>query len=357
MSLKELIADTQKEIAGSRTKNRLTVQISYAIQLIMDFYSTDFLVMMDYIEDVSIICDPSSPSGIHLYQIKTKSADKQYQLSTVINEKWYQKLYKNAQKYGDYVASASVVCNTDIVSSRKTVFHNEKTSLNEDAIQKNIQKIKVAIAEDQKIDEKDVDLSKFYFVRSTLSTKGHKQEVEHEFENFLLSYDSQLQVATVKSIYKIIYDELDEKFNNEIDEECSDVQEIYNRKGIEGQKIKSIISCGLAIQIPTLEKLFTDYNITSISERKRYSSIYTKIKLDMYSNMTIFINLKRTIQSIINDANNFGIDDMSSMLIYVYKEIIQKDLAPEAYREEYYLKMLIMILIYRYCYGGENECI
>ena len=54
MSLKDRISESQKEIAGSRTKNRLTVQISYAIQLIMDFYSTDFLVMMDYIEDVSI---------------------------------------------------------------------------------------------------------------------------------------------------------------------------------------------------------------------------------------------------------------------------------------------------------------
>ena len=69
MSLKDRISESQKEIAGSRTKNRLTVQISYAIQLIMDFYSTDFLVMMDYIEDVSIICNPDAPSEIHLYQI------------------------------------------------------------------------------------------------------------------------------------------------------------------------------------------------------------------------------------------------------------------------------------------------
>ena len=77
MSLKDMISESQKEIAGSRTKNRLTVQVSYAIQLIMDFYSTDFLVMMDYIEDISIICNPDAPSEIHLYQVKTKSSDKQ----------------------------------------------------------------------------------------------------------------------------------------------------------------------------------------------------------------------------------------------------------------------------------------
>lgn len=70
MSLSDIISGTHKEIAGSRTKNRLTVQISYAIQLIIDFYSTDFLIMMDYIEDVSVISDPDNPSAIHLYQVK-----------------------------------------------------------------------------------------------------------------------------------------------------------------------------------------------------------------------------------------------------------------------------------------------
>lgn len=34
--------------------------------------------MMDYIEDVAVISDPAQPSAIHLYQVKTKSSDKQY---------------------------------------------------------------------------------------------------------------------------------------------------------------------------------------------------------------------------------------------------------------------------------------
>ena len=198
MPLSDIISSTNKEIAGSRTKNRLTVQISYAIQLIMEFYSTDFLIMMDYIEDVSIISDPETPSSIHLYQVKTKSSDKQYLLSAVIGDKWFQKLYKNAQKYGEYLGSASVVCNTDIVTSfskqNSEVFANAKTVLDDKAIQGNINKIRKAIADDQKVDEADIDLSKFYFVRSTLSTKGHKEEAEHQFQNFLFKQDGDLQV-------------------------------------------------------------------------------------------------------------------------------------------------------------------
>lgn len=232
MSLSNVISREHKEITGSRTKNRLTVQISYAIELIMDYYKTDFLVMMDYIEDVSVICNPDNPAAIHLYQIKTKSSDKQYLLSTVVSEKWFQKLYVNAKKYGEYTESAAVVCNTDVVSSGVSIFPNEKTSLDDASVQSNVQKIKKAIAKDQKINASDVDLSKFYFIRSTLSTKGHKEETEHKFQDFLLAQDPELQVATAKSIYTLLYSALDSKFNQEISENSTDINEIFDRKGL-----------------------------------------------------------------------------------------------------------------------------
>lgn len=355
MSLENMITDSHKEIAGSRSKNRLTVQISYAIQLIMEFYSTDFLVMMDYIEDVSVIQDPINPSEIHLYQVKTKSSEKQYLLSTVIKDEWFQKLYSNALKYQNYVASAAVVCNTDVVNSGSEVFPNKKTSLDEASIQNNIKKIRSAIAKNQGIQEDDVQLSKYYFIRSTLSTKGHKEEVEYEFENFLLKQDPDLQVATAKSVYRLLYDQLDEKFNNEINEDCTDLQEIYSEKGIDGQSIKDMIACGLAIQIPSLDKLLLDYSISAVSEKRKYVSHYAQIKMDMYSNMSLFIEMKKALFAYIVETNQDGIEDMQGILSVVYEKACSSNLIPESYSEEHYLKLLIMILIYRYCYGGELQ--
>lgn len=354
MSLGSMITNSHKEIAGSRTKNRLTVQISYAIQLIMEFYSSDFLVMMDYIEDVSIICNPSDPSEIHLYQVKTKASDKQYLLSAIIKDEWYQKLYRNALKYHGFVSSASVVCNTDVINDAIEVFPNRKTSLEEASIENNIKKIRSAIAKSQGIKEIEVELSNYYFIRSTLSTKGHKEEVEYEFQNFLLNKDPELQVATVKSIYKLLYDDLDGKFNNEINENCTDIQEIFREKGILGQEIKNMISCGLAIQIPSLDKLFSDFCITSVLERRLYSSQFTQIKMDMYSSMSLFVEMKKDLYSYIIETNQEGIDDMQSILSTVYEKAVESHVISEVYKDEYYLKMLIMILIYRYCYGGEG---
>lgn len=354
MSLENIITDTHKEIVGSRTKNRLTVQISYAMQLIMDFYSTDFLIMMDYIEDISVICNPADPSEINLYQVKTKSSDKQYQLSAIIKDEWYQKLYNNAQKYQGFIGSAAVVCNTDVVCAQKEVFPNARTSLEEKSIKENIKKIRAAIAKSRDVSEDEIDLSQYYFVRSNLSTKGHKEEMEHQFQNFLLTKDSELQVATVKSIYNLLYAELDTKFNNEINEDCTDIQEIFCKKGVDGQNIKDMIACGLAIQIPSLEKLFSDFDIVSVLERKRYAIYYKQIKMDMYSDMNVFVEAKKNLLALIAEVNENGIDDMPNILISVYEQAIERSLISEAYSNESYLKLLIMILTYRYCYGGDK---
>lgn len=356
MSLDSIISSAHKEIVGSRTKNRLTVQISYAIQLIMDFYSTDFLVMMDYIEDISIITDPENPAAIHLYQVKTKSSDKQYRMTTVISEKWFQKLYGNAQKYDEYVGSASVVCNTDVVTSAGIeVFPNKKTALTDTTIQTNIQKLRKAIATDQGVDEKDIDLSKFFFVRTSLSTKGHKEEAEYKFQDFLFKQDPDLQVATAKSIFSFLYGRLDTKFNNEISDVCTDTKEIYDKKGLTSAEIKEVISCGLAVQIPSKDQLFSEFNIRSIQSKRKYSSCYSRIKIDMYSDSIGFINLKKLISKTIATACTDGIDELPALLDEVHDKIAENEGIPTVYNDEHYLKMLIMILAFKYCNGGDNE--
>ena len=353
MSLLALIESNEKEIYGSRAKNRLTVQISYAIQLIMEFFSYEYIVLMDYIEDVSIICDPADPSKIHMYQIKTKTPGKTYKLTTVLEEKWFEKLYANALKYGKYVASASLVCNTDIEVSGKSIFPNEQTLLSDPTIQKNIEKIRNAIANDQGIPPVDVDLSKFCFIRSQLSTQGHKDEVEHSFSDFLYEKDPNLQVATVKAIYQFLYGELDARFNCEIDNNCTDANEILVRKGLSSSKVNEIISCGLNIQLPDLDKLFSVFKITSISERRKLAASASKLKMDMHSNLSVFIELKKVIYQMICSNNESGIDSIPELYDVVYHAAFDSDDISNVYKEEHFLKLLIMNMIYKYSIGGE----
>lgn len=354
MSLKEQIEMNKNDISGSRTKNRLTVQISYAMQLIMEYYSMDYVILMDYIEDVVIIENPEEPTGIHLYQVKTKSTDKQYLLTTVIKDEWFQKLYKNAQKFIGNVEEASLVCNTDIVHKQENIFTNERNCIDDYKDNTNVKKIVKAIAEDLKVSEDEVDLSRFYFVKSNLSTKRHKDEVEHQFENFLLKEDAELQIATSRAIFRTIYDELDAKFNWELDENCSDIDEIFKKKGIISTDINAAIATGLAVQLPDTNQLFNSFKITSVREIREFTQRYSLIKMDMFSKKEVLINTKKYIISTIEETINAGVDEFPDILETVYEKCKDDENLSVAYSEEYYLKMLIMLLTYKYCYGGDS---
>jgi len=73
--------------------------------------------------------------------------------------------------------------------------------------------------------------------------------------------------------------------------------------------------------------------------------------MDMYSNMTSFVNLKKSIWESVEAANQSGMDTMEDILDETLK-LLQDKTVSDAYNEEYYIKLLSMILIFKYCYGG-----
>ncbi len=315
----------------------------------------DYIILMDYIEDVAVIESPDNPSKLHLYQLKTKSSDRQYSLATVISDEWFLKLYKNAMKYQQFVGEAAVVCNTDIVKGSETVFHNEKNNLGELSHNENVQKIIHAIAADMKISEDDVDLSHFCFIKSTLSTKGHKEEVEHQFEDFLLEKSPDLQVATARSLFRVIYNELGNKFNNEVDSECSDIDEIFRKKGFKGEDIESYISNGLAIQLPSTDKLYSLFDISSIREIQKYNRQYQQLKIDMYSDKGLLSNTRKKVSDVINQFLESGVENQSTLLTETYAKCLSDDVFPVAFSDEHYMKMMMMIMIYKLLFSVPEE--
>lgn len=348
MSLKQEIEKSHKEIYGSRSKNRLSLQISYAIELIIEFYKLDFLILMDYIEDVSVIENPNDPSKIHMYQVKSKKAGSNFTFASIIKDEWFQKLYSNGLKYSDYIETANIVCNADILDGKNSILINEQTSVSDDIQLKNINKIKEAIAKYNHIAISDVDLSSYYFIKTELSTKNHKQDVTYKFESFLNDLSSDVQIETARALFNIIYGKLDDVFNNELNEDCNNANEIFLKKGLNSKEIKEIINCGLVIQLPDIDKIFGDFSITSIIEKRIYSKIYRSIKRDMLKDDSIYKKLLINICSLINTAINYGIDDSIKIRDYVIENIK----TPVIY-DESYVHLLTMILIYKYCSGDD----
>ncbi len=133
------------------------------------------------------------------------------------------------------------------------------------------------------------------------------------------------------------------------------MHEILTKKGLDGKNIKEIIDCGLSIQMPIPDKIFTDFKVQSIMERKKYMTQYRQIKMDMYSEMEMFVPLKKLLMDFIEDENQNGADEMTSLLEAVYLRATECESIPVGYQDKHYLKMLIMILIYKYCYGDEEN--
>lgn len=348
LSLKQEIEKSHKEIYGSRSKNRLSLQISYAIELIIEFYNLDFLILMDYIEDVSVIENPNDPSKIHMYQVKSKKAGSNFTLASIIKDEWFQKLYSNGLKYSNYVETANIVCNADILDGKNSILINKQTSVSDDIQLKNINKIKDAIAKYNNILVTDVDLSSYYFIKTELTTKNHKQDVTYKFESFLNSLSSDVQIETARALFNIIYDKLDDVFNNELNEDCSNVNEIFVTKGLNSKEIKEIINCGLVVQLPGIDKIFNEFSITSVIEKRIYSKIYRSIKRDMLKDDSIYRKLLIDICSWIDTAINYGIDDSVKIRNYVIENI-----KTTVIYDDSYISLLTMILIYKYCAGDD----
>ena len=73
MGIDAQIEKIYKDMSGSIAKNRLTIQLSFAIQLIVDLYSVEeFTIYMDCIEDIAVKTVDNEQEKLFMYQVKTK---------------------------------------------------------------------------------------------------------------------------------------------------------------------------------------------------------------------------------------------------------------------------------------------
>ncbi len=71
-----LTSHPPRESSGARTSNRYDFQKNWALCKLLELYSdtSDFLMLLDYHEDVVVLDDESSPEKAYFYQIKTKKS-------------------------------------------------------------------------------------------------------------------------------------------------------------------------------------------------------------------------------------------------------------------------------------------
>ena len=168
--------------SGSRSYNRLDMQVTQALHMAIELFSDiNFLLVMDYYDDISICDDSDNPQSVSYYQMKT--SNDVITVNTILKESWLPKLYEHLndspyliEKLG-LITNCSIKLDNQILQAERTEF----SKINNNTVIK----IKEDISKKMKIAVSEIDLSKFIHIKTSLSIEKHRDIVEQELGDFL----------------------------------------------------------------------------------------------------------------------------------------------------------------------------
>lgn len=255
MNLTEaLIARPPRETSGARTASRYHFQQNWALCKLLELYSDDseFLMLLDYHEDIVILDHEASPEKADFFQIKTKDsgtwtiaqlAKKKIGKDGVLLQSILEKLYSAHKLCGENARKLCFVSNQAV----KLQLNNGKTTKEE---VNNCSFLTMASSEKEcihKCIEGDnpsvsdfVGLSKIITCKTSLSLDDHETHTKGCIVKFFqdLYPDKPIQIT---SVYRALLDEIRQKTTTD-DKGYSDFSSLTKSKGISRSSFHKIIS-------------------------------------------------------------------------------------------------------------------
>ena len=340
-------------MSGSIAKNRLTIQLSFAIQLIVDLYEiSDYTILLDCIEDVAVKTFNEDHEKIYLYQIKTKGKD-EFDLKYIIKKEWFEKLYKHKSEFDGLDYEVNLVTNVDITENKQPIFVNDKANFASDIVEnaggkdekKRLYLIKKIISEKEGIALNDVDLSKFYFIKTNLHTDTHKEQAKLIFMDFINRLDGNAEIAKARAFFLTLYDTLDSRFNNEINPANTNYDEIVAHKGYTKEEFNSALQTYMNESIPKTTDLFNLLNVKSIQDQRQMSGNRVKFLMDLMSDDAPF---NKFIEEILKFIEKSTIDDLLTNCV---NYVLENSSISPIYKDEGYIKFATAYVYYRFING------
>lgn len=329
---KKLKKSTVDTGAGSMAYNRLEMQISQTLHMAIELFDTlNYLLILDYYDDITLFEDDDNPYTVSYYQMKTN--DESISISTAISENWLEKLYAQLERPEWIVKELGLItnCPLKVVTTykdedgknkkKKELFTSPRTSF-ADFNADTVEKIKNDIAIKRGIKAEDVDLSKFIHIRTTLSIPNHKEVVENEMGNFLYGKYPRISIDSVKTIYATILELMTKRQQYELLPDNASYEEVRKNKGVTKKDFSRIIETAISISIPPFDEIL---QIVNLSEEKYQASFeYTRMMADSQKKLESFSNIFKHLSNIQENEqrnNNETVwDYVNRMCDLLYKE-------------------------------------
>lgn len=252
--------------AGSRSYNRLDMQVSQTLHMAIELYdSLNYLLILDHYDDITLFDLDSDPLAVSYYQMKT--SEDTITIDSAISEGWLAKLHAQfSRPEGWLVKELGLITNTPLeikytlVSEKGRKFkRTNKLSADHTAFTKlhqSIQdRIRTDIAEKRGIPANQVDLSKFAHLHTTLTIERHKDIVEKEVQDFLYEKYPRIAVDTVKGIYSSLVDLLTKRQEYEHVPEDAGLDEVKRHKGFTKTELTRVIDKAIMLSLLTFEEV------------------------------------------------------------------------------------------------------
>ncbi len=253
--------------AGSRSYNRLDMQVSQTLHMAIELYDElNYLLILDHYDDITLFDLDSDPLVVSYYQMKT--CDEIITIDSAISSGWLAKLYMQLSRPENWlVKELGLITNTPLEInytlvnengrklSRKNLLKAEKTPLSK--LQQSVQdRIKADIASRLGMSSKEVDLSKFAHLHTTLTIDRHKDLVEKEMQDFIYEKYPRITVDTVKGLYSSLIDILTKRQEYERMQEGAELDEVKIHKGFTRDEMSRVIDKVIMLSIPTFDDMF-----------------------------------------------------------------------------------------------------
>lgn len=252
MGLKnKLIEQKPRETSGTSSSNRFDYQQDWAICKLLELFKSgnDFLMLLDYHDDVVVLDSESNPQSMGFYQLKTKDSGnwtlnalvkrkegKNGPLSSIIG-----KLYGCKMTFPDHTLSLNFVsnasCSLELKDKKQKCVDKRLikfSELSSTSITEITNKIKI---EHSLADEPDLVDIMFFHV-SDLILNDRETYVKGKLSDFMEELNPQGKFK-ISLIYTTIFDEIKRKNNYEL--EITDFDELLKHKSISKSYFQSIL--------------------------------------------------------------------------------------------------------------------
>ena len=344
-------------VSGSRSYNRLDMQVSQTLHMAIDLYdSLNYLLILDHYDDITLFDLDAEPLAVSYYQMKT--SDDIITIDSAITEGWFLKLYSQLTRPEEWlVKELGLITNTPLEikithhddhgkkHARVSKLKADHTSLTK--LDNSIQdRIKADIAEKFGLQIDQVDLSKFAHLHTTLSIERHKDIVEKEIQDFLYEKYPRITVDTVKGIYSALIDILTKRQGFERMSGDSSLDDVKLHKGFSKTDFNRVVDKAIMLSIPPFEEVLKVAGVAS-DMYTRLSLPYTHILTD--SNNNLDESFTTVYNATLNEIEMMPFDNQSTAWEYALRigQVVHNrvPLLKTIYNEDYIAVLTICLLI------------